>query len=223
MSSSLHLAVPKPLRSFSGPSTWSVGQLHHFRALANRGNLRRPRREDGSLEGLQPTPKGTSMHAMLKTLSRFDRARVANLELEPEQEQFVDPLDFVFSELQGNARPDLEHPFAVVVHHQIVGFFVLREKAALPEWAPPGVITMHSFRVGLGYQGNGYGKAATGLVSHWISANRPSAKRLMLAVEENNARARHFYLTAGFFDTGATYYDEKFGLQNVLEREIESV
>lgn len=163
------------------------------------------------------------MHATLKTLSHFDRARVAHLELEPEQERFVDELDFVFSELQGNARPDLEHPFAVDVRHQIVGFFVLREQAALPEWAPPGVITLHSFRVGRGYQGNGYGKAATELVSQWISTNRPSANRLMLAVEEDNVRARHFYLASGFSDTGATYCDKKFGLQNVLEREIGSV
>lgn len=162
------------------------------------------------------------MHAALKTLSHFDRARVAHLELEPEQEQFVDPLDFVFSELQGNARPDLEHPFSVVVRHQIVGFFVLREKAALPEWAPPGVITLHSFRVGRGYQGHGYGKATIGLVSRWISTNRPSVRRLMLTVEENNLRARHFYMTSRFSGTGATYCD-KFGLQNVLEREIDSV
>ncbi|BCG83324.1 GNAT family N-acetyltransferase [Mesorhizobium sp. 113-3-3] len=160
------------------------------------------------------------MHATLKTLSHFDRVRVAHLKLEPEQEQFVDPLDLVFSELQGNGRPDLEHPFSIVVRHQIVGFFVLREKAALPEWAPPGVITLHSFRVGRGYQGNGYGRAATGLVSQWISTNRPFVRRLMLAVEEDNVTARHFYLASGFFDTGATYYDKNFGLQNVLEREI---
>ncbi|PDQ22633.1 hypothetical protein CN311_02715 [Mesorhizobium sanjuanii] len=163
------------------------------------------------------------MHATLKTLSHFDRAHVAHLKLEPEQEQFVDSLDFVFSELQGNARPDLEHAFSVVVSHQIVGFFVLREKAALPEWAPPGVITLHSFRVGRGYQGNGYGKAASRLVSQWISTNRPSVRRLMLTVEEDNVRARHFYMTSGFSDTSATYYDKKFGFQNVLERKIKSV
>ncbi|MER9281591.1 GNAT family N-acetyltransferase [Mesorhizobium sp. M0522] len=162
------------------------------------------------------------MHATLNTLSHFDRARVAHLELEPEQEQFVDPLDLVFLELQGNARPDVEHPFSIVVRHQIVGFFVLREKAALPKWAPRGVITLHSLRVGRDYQGNGYGKAATGLASQWISKNRPSVSRLMLTVDEDNAMARHIYLKSGFLDTGATYFD-KFGLQNVLEREINCV
>ncbi|MER8583296.1 GNAT family N-acetyltransferase [Mesorhizobium sp. M1423] len=159
------------------------------------------------------------MHVTLKTLSHFDRARVAQLKLEPTQEQFVDPLGLVFSELQGNARPDLEHPFSIVVRHQTVGFFVLREKAALPEWAPPGVITLHSFRVGRGYQGNGYGKAGIGLASQWISKNRPCVSRLMLTVEEDNVTARHVYLKSGFFDTGATYYDT-FGLQNILEYEI---
>ncbi|MGX7877154.1 GNAT family N-acetyltransferase [Mesorhizobium sp. ORM6] len=162
------------------------------------------------------------MHPTLKILSHFDGARVAHLKLEPEQEQFVDPLDSVFSELQGKARPDLEHPFSIVVRHQTVGFFVLREKLALPEWAPPGVITLHSFRVGRGYQGNGYGKAATGLASEWISTNRPSVSRLMLTIEEDNVMARHVYVRSGFFDTGDTYYD-KFGRQNILERAIDFV
>ncbi|WP_292223224.1 GNAT family N-acetyltransferase [Mesorhizobium sp.] len=162
------------------------------------------------------------MHATLKTLSLFDRSRVAHLKLEPEQERFVDPLDLVFSELQGNARPDLEHPFAIVVRHQTVGFFVMREKAALPEWAPPGVITLHSFRVGRGYQGNGYGKSVTGLASQWISKNRPCVSRLMLTVEVDNIMARNTYLTSGFVDTGATYFD-KFGLQNILAYEIDLV
>ncbi|WP_287208044.1 GNAT family N-acetyltransferase [Mesorhizobium sp.] len=160
------------------------------------------------------------MHATLKTLSHFDRARVAHLKLEPEQERFVDPLDLVFSELQANARPDLEHPFSIVVRHQTVGFFVLREKAALPEWAPSGVITLHSFRVGREYQGNGYGKAVTGLASKWVSTNRPCVSRLMLTVEEDNAMARRVYLKSGFSDTGATYFD-KFGMQNILEYEID--
>ncbi|RWP96698.1 MAG: GNAT family N-acetyltransferase [Mesorhizobium sp.] len=166
-------------------------------------------------------PKGRSIvHATLKTLSHFDRARVAHLKLEPEQERFVDPLDLVFSELQANARPDLEHPFSIVVRHQTVGFFVLREKAALPEWAPSGVITLHSFRVGREYQGNGYGKAVTGLASKWVSTNRPCVSRLMLTVEEDNAMARRVYLKSGFSDTGATYFD-KFGMQNILEYEID--
>ncbi|RUW28352.1 hypothetical protein [Mesorhizobium sp. M1E.F.Ca.ET.041.01.1.1] len=62
------------------------------------------------------------MHVTLKTLSRFDHATVAHLQLEPEQEQFVAPLDLSFSELRSSSYPELEHPFSIVVGHQVVGF-----------------------------------------------------------------------------------------------------
>ncbi|TIM79694.1 MAG: pyridoxal-5'-phosphate-dependent protein beta subunit, partial [Mesorhizobium sp.] len=97
------------------------------------------------------------MHATLKSLSHFDHGTVTHLKLEPEQEEFVGPLDLSFSELQNSSHPELEHPFSIVVGVETVGFFILREKAALPEWAPPDVITLHSLRVGQAYQGNGYG------------------------------------------------------------------
>lgn len=159
------------------------------------------------------------MRATLQAVSRFDYVAVAHLELEPEQEQFAGPLDLVFSELLKSPRPELEHPFSIVVRDSIVGFFVLREKAALPAWAPPDVITLHSLRVGRAYQGNGYGKAATGLAVQWILTNRACIKRLMLGVNVLNVAARCAYLNSGFRDTGGTHLGP-IGPQNILEYEI---
>lgn len=159
------------------------------------------------------------MRATLKGLSQFDYGVVAHLKLEPEQEEFVDSLDLVFSELQDSSHSDLEHPFTVVVRDEIVGFFVLREKAALPEWAPPDVMTLHSLCVDRAYQGNGYGKAATELATRWISTNRPCIDRLMLGVNVRNVTARSAYLKSGFRDTGGTYYGPS-GIQNILEGKI---
>ncbi|WP_342723898.1 GNAT family N-acetyltransferase [Bradyrhizobium sp. B097] len=161
------------------------------------------------------------MRAMLKTLSRSNYAMVAHLEIEPEQEQFVDSLNLVFAQLRNSSHPELEHPFSIVFRHEVVGFFVLREKAALPEWAPSDVITLHSIRVGRAYQGNGYGKAATSLVADWISTNRASVNRLMLAVNARNVRARGAYLKSGFRDTGTTH-PGPIGPQNILEYRISS-
>ncbi|QOZ36473.1 GNAT family N-acetyltransferase [Bradyrhizobium sp. CCBAU 53421] len=149
-------------------------------------------------------------------LSHFDEAAVSHLSLRPEQEQFVDPIEQVFSEFRSSPGPELKHPFAIVARNSVVGFFVLREKTAVPEWAPPGVITLHSFRVGPQYQNNGYGTAAIRLATQWILAKRPCVDHLMLAVNARNATARKLYLKSGFRDTGATYLGP-VGIQNILE------
>lgn len=159
------------------------------------------------------------MCAMLKAIPYFDCAAVAHLTLEPEQEQFAGSLDCVFSELRESSRSDLEHPFSIVVRGEIVGFFVLRERAALPEWAPPDVITWHSLRIGKPYQGNGYGKKAFELVAQWICTNRPHISRVMFAVNARNLKARSAFLKVGSRDTGATYRGP-IGPQNIFEYKI---
>lgn len=159
------------------------------------------------------------MRATLKTVSHFDYAMVAHLKLEREQEQFVERLDLLFSELRDSSHPELVHPFSIVVHDEIVGFFVLREKGALPEWAPPDVITLHSLRVDRLYQNNGYGKETIGLAAQWISINRPCITRLMLGVNVRNVAARNAYLKSGFQDTGAAHCGP-IGPQNILEYKI---
>ncbi|MCK1485494.1 GNAT family N-acetyltransferase [Bradyrhizobium sp. 193] len=159
------------------------------------------------------------MRAALKTLTYFDYAVVAHLKVEPEQEDFVDSLDLVFSELRNSARPGFEHAFSIVVRDATVGFFVLREGAALPEWAPPEVVTLHTLCIDRAYQGNGYGKTAIGLAARWISTNRPSINSLMLGVNVRNVTARAVYLKSGFRDTGATHYGPS-GTQSILEHNI---
>ncbi|MCK1541349.1 GNAT family N-acetyltransferase [Bradyrhizobium sp. 179] len=159
------------------------------------------------------------MRAALKSLSHFDYAVVAHLKIEPEQEDFVDSLDLVFSELRSSLWPRLEHAFSVVDRDEVVGFFVLREGAALPEWAPPKVMTLHSLCVDRAYQGNGYGRAAIKLAARWVSTNRPIVNSLMLGVNVRNETARAVYLKSGFRDTGATHFGPS-GAQNILELKI---
>ncbi|WP_271596030.1 GNAT family N-acetyltransferase [Bradyrhizobium sp. CCBAU 25360] len=159
------------------------------------------------------------MHAALKSLSHFDYAEVAHLKVEPEQEDFVDSLDSVFSELRNSPRPGLEHAFSIVASDEIVGFFVLREGAALPEWAPVNVMTLHTLCVDRAHQGNGYGRAAIKLAARWVSTNRPNVNSLMLGVNVRNVTARAVYLKSGFRDTGATHYGPS-GTQNILEHKI---
>ncbi|WP_353646851.1 GNAT family N-acetyltransferase [Mesorhizobium sp. WSM2239] len=144
-----------------------------------------------------------------------DRAAIARLLLDPEQEQFAGSVDPIFDELQDSLHPDLEHPFAIVVRDETVGFFILREKKAVPAWAPQDVVTLHSFRIGRARQGRGYGRAGTALAAAWVRQNRPDVTQLMLAVNTRNLVAKAVYLNCGFIDTGATYRGP-IGQQNIL-------
>ncbi|MFP4896987.1 pyridoxal-phosphate dependent enzyme [Paraburkholderia sp. EG304] len=165
------------------------------------------------------TPIGETRDARLIFLSRFDRASVSHLQLKPEQTQFVDPLYTVFLELQTSSLDEDEYPCSVAVGDKIVGFFVLREKAALPDWAPSDAITVHSFRIGESYQGNGYGKAASRLMADWVLSNRRHANRLMLAVNRRNVIAKRTYLSSGFHETGINYCGPT-GRQEILEYKL---
>ncbi|MBP0596147.1 GNAT family N-acetyltransferase [Paraburkholderia sp. LEh10] len=161
------------------------------------------------------------MSVKLRLLSSADRATINHLTLHPEQEQFVSPFDLIFCKLRNSTCPEWVHPFSIVDCEQIIGFFVLREQAALPAWAPLGVVTLHSLRIDRSHQGNGYGRAAIELAAQWIQKNRPYSNRLMLGVNVRNTKAKEVYLKIGFRDTGATCCGSS-GLQKILEYRITS-
>ncbi|RXG83632.1 GNAT family N-acetyltransferase [Bradyrhizobium zhanjiangense] len=155
--------------------------------------------------------------AALKALSHWDESRVTHLKLSAEQEEFVDSVEIVFAEFR--SCPEEKHPFSIVVGDKVVGFFVLRERTAVPEWAPLDTITLHSLRIDPRHQRKGYGTAAVRLAAQWILTNRPCVHYLMLAVNARNVTARNVYLKSGFRDTGATYLGP-IGIQNILEYKI---
>lgn len=151
----------------------------------------------------------------LRRVTISDRLAIEQLVLDPEQEQFAGSVDAIFYALQKSRYPDLEHPFAIVALGKTVGFFILRERQALPEWAPSGVVTLHSFRIGHADQGKGYGRAGTDLAMSWIQRARPGVRHLMLGVNVRNALAKSLYLKAGFVDTEAIFRGP-IGDQNIL-------
>lgn len=155
----------------------------------------------------------------LRPLTVSDRTNIRNLMLDPEHEQFAGAVDAIFDGLEISPNPDLEHPFAIVVRGKTIGFFILREKQALPDWAPADVVTLHSFRIGRVDQGKGYGRAGAGLAVSWVRQNRPEVKQLMLAVNARNVLAKSVYLNSGFVDTGSTFRGP-IGHQNILTFEL---
>ena len=155
----------------------------------------------------------------LRPVTVSDRLAIKNLVLDPQQEQFAGSVDAIFDDLQNSRYPDLEHAFAIVVLKKRVGFFILRENQALPDWAPRGVVTLHSFRICRACQGKGYGRAGADLAISWVRRERPAVNRLMLAVNTRNMIAKSVYLKAGFVDTGEIFRGP-IGDQNILTIEI---
>ncbi|MEO9338580.1 GNAT family N-acetyltransferase [Mesorhizobium sp. SB112] len=151
-------------------------------------------------------------------LSRLDVVR--SIELEPDQEQYAGgSLNEIFSVMQASVHPDAYHPFAIASDDKVVGFFVLREKSALPAWAPSNAVTLHNFRVDRAYQGLGYGSAGLKLASDWVIKNRPDIRLLMLSVNEGNPSIR-LYLRCGFRDCRQTL-NGRVGREHVLKHDIE--
>jgi GNAT superfamily N-acetyltransferase len=166
-----------------------------------------------------PSSRACAEDIMLSAVTASDRAAIARLLLDLEQEQFAGTVDAVFDELQNSRHPDHAHPFAIVVRGETVGFFILREKQAVPVWAPRDVVTLHSFRICRACQGRGYGRAGTALAVGWVRRNRPDVKQLMLAVNTRNQVAKAVYLSCGFVDTGATFRGP-IGEQHILSHDI---
>ncbi|RUV80535.1 GNAT family N-acetyltransferase [Mesorhizobium sp.] len=155
----------------------------------------------------------------LCAVTSSDQSAIAELVLDLEQEQFAGSVEEVFNELQNSHYPQLEHPFAVVARGFAVGFFILREKQAVPAWAHADVVTLHSFRVCRDHQNKGYGRAGIELAAGWIRQNRPSVTQLMLAVNTQNVLAKTIYFKCGFDDTGTTH-SGPIGDQNILTYDL---
>jgi cysteine synthase A len=96
----------------------------------------------------------------------------------------------------------MQHAFAIVEDEQAVGFFVLKERLALPVWASDGAITLHNFSIARQFQGNGYGRHGLILATQWCAKNRPEAKYMELAVNVRNAAAIQLYISFGYVDSG---------------------
>lgn len=106
-----------------------------------------------------PASRARADDIRLCAVTASDRTAIAPLLLDPEQEPFAGSVDAIFDELQNSRHPDHEHPFTIVVQGETVGFFILREKQAVPAWAPQDVVTLHSFRICRARQGKGHGRA----------------------------------------------------------------
>lgn len=143
------------------------------------------------------------MELWLHSLEASDGALVDGFRLDRVQSLFAGgPPSAALQALKNSTYPETHHAFAIMLARTAVGFFILREGSALPEWANKTAITFHNFSISNQFHRKGYGKAGIGLAARWITENRPQARAMELAVNSGNNTALALYLKCGFVDTG---------------------
>lgn len=112
------------------------------------------------------------------------------------------------------------HLFLIRSGDAAVGFLCLRDGDAKPDWAPEDAVTLHNFRIGLPWRGQGFGRAAMLACRRRVLDHHPEALRLDMAVNEANTHAIGFYASCGFSPTGAVHAG-RLGREIIMSLRVE--
>lgn len=142
------------------------------------------------------------------------RARVAHLQVAPDQAAFV--RDGAFAARQDDPALDL---YAVERDGAVVGMFKIdRAYAEAPrhDFARPGDLGLRGVLVDAGLQGQGIGRALLAALPDLVRARYPGALRLVLTVNCRNAVAQAAYRRAGWQEMPGLYLGGDAGPQHVM-------
>ena len=162
----------------------------------------------------------SNIELCLDKLLLSDEELATAIDVNGDQEEFSGGrIREIFDRLRSSPHQESIHPLSVIQADSPIGFFVLREAPALPDWAFPGVMTLHNFRIGRQFQRQGLGAATIRKMAQWVADNRPAVSLLMLSVNTGNERALGFYRSCGFRATGVTL-DGRIGCEMIMASEI---
>lgn len=135
-----------------------------------------------------------------ESLSRAQQCQLLDIELLPEQIRHVGDIHGGLHTL--TARPVADRQgFVLLVDDIPRGFFVLKRRSLLPEWARDQAsitTTLHALMIDRRFQGKGLGRQCLDALPALAQALWPDTAQLMLAVEAGNHPARQFYLALGW-------------------------
>jgi ribosomal protein S18 acetylase RimI-like enzyme len=140
-------------------------------------------------------------------------AQVRALQLNPQQQPFVDDTDFILQSLGRNGLTG-----HVMLHSDtVVGFFRLDQQFATSHpFASASAVGLRSFFVGNQHQGRGYAKQALLALPHYLPQQGMAAAEVMLTVNCKNDSAYQLYQRCNFADTGELYLDGGHGPQHIM-------
>lgn len=132
-----------------------------------------------------------------EALSVEQRQQVLQIELADEQKRSVGDIHGVLHALTARPSSDIQG-FALLVDDVPRGFFLLKRRSLLPQWARGRTATLHGLMIDRRYQGLGLGAACMGELPALALCLWPDVERLMLAVAPDNRRALALYRAWGW-------------------------
>lgn len=133
------------------------------------------------------------MSITLEPITRENLETVMNIELPPEQAQFV--ASNAFSIAQASYYPSLQ-PRAIHVDGRPAGFLMY----AINANDEPGHYAIYRLMVDAALQGRGIGRHAMELLLKELRS-RPDLRRITICYAPGNAVGRRFYASLGFVET----------------------
>ncbi len=86
-----------------------------------------------------------------------------------------------------------------------IGIVALKRAPATADWVPPNAVSLHGFKIDVGWQGKGLGKTTFRLAVGAAVQKWPDAQQLVLAVDAANSTALAVYRSFGMTDSGPVY------------------
>jgi RimJ/RimL family protein N-acetyltransferase len=143
--------------------------------------------------------------------------RKIDVQVLPEQEQFIDSVEKALSILT-----DGELPFAVQTGELDVGFFTLRpsDHDEVEQLRGAFRCTLRSFMIDARLQGKGFASKALAKLPDLMAAHFPQAKSIGLTVNCRNKAAHRLYEKNGFRDLDQLFHGGSAGPQHIMIMEL---
>lgn len=143
--------------------------------------------------------------------------RNVDVEVQPDQIQFIDPVDKALSILTPS-----ELAFVVQCNGKDVGFFTLRpsENDEVEQLRGANYCTLRSFMIDAREQGKGFASKALLQLPRLIGEHMSGIVRVGLTVNCRNKAAYALYKKCGFSDLGELYLGGSAGPQHIMNMDL---
>ena len=136
------------------------------------------------------------MSISLRAVTADNFEIISELPLLPQQRDYLASNDFSIA--QASFYPATMHTRAVYCGEEVIGFLMF---VSPDDEDPPGHYRIWRFMIDHRRQGQGHGRAALALALAQIRA-RPDARSIEICYKPGNAKAKQFYASVGFVETG---------------------
>jgi len=145
------------------------------------------------------------MRIQLRAVTRQNFVDVADLRLLDHQRDYV--ASNAFSIAQASFNPEM-HARAIYAADEAVGFLLY---ADLEQEGKPGEFGVWRLMIDIRHQGKGYGREAMQMALDEIRA-RGGVRKIWIAYQVDNTKARDLYAGLGFLETEADEDDEMYAV-----------